>query len=432
MCPHVNFTPAKELDNEPSNRLPTPSAHPERTRLDEHQQTSAGLQLGSCLKRRDSQMSTLVQAQNLVKVYGNGNKPAVNDVSFDIQQGELFVIMGLSGSGKSTVLRMLNRLIDATSGKLLIGGENLLEMSAKRLREVRNGTINMVFQHFAIFPHRTVLDNAAYGLKVRGVSKEEREERAKKALETVGLGDWLHRYPSNLSGGMRQRVGLARALATDAEILLMDEPFSALDPMIRRSMQDLLLHLQNELKKTIVFVTHDLNEAMRLGDRIMVMRDGGIVQLGTAEQILNAPADDYVAEFIGDVDRSRVVTARAALEAPRFTATLAQSPPEVLTEMERSGLEAAYVLNEKRQVLGTITYSTLQTSPHPDMWHGLLSDDFDLVPAQTPLNECFQLVGGHAVPLGVIDADRRLLGVLPRAALLSTLSNRKADSHANA
>ena len=377
-------------------------------------------------------MSALIQAQNLVKVYGGANKPAVNDVSFEIQQGELFVIMGLSGSGKSTVLRMLNRLIDASSGKLLIGGENLLEMSAKRLREVRNGTINMVFQHFAIFPHRTVLDNAAYGLKVRGVAKEEREERAKKALETVGLADWLHRYPSNLSGGMRQRVGLARALATDAEILLMDEPFSALDPMIRRSMQDLLIHLQGELKKTIVFVTHDLNEAMRLGDRIMVMRDGGIVQLGTAEQILSAPADDYVEEFIGDVDRSRVVTAQAALEQPRFTATLAQRPQEILAGMERWGLAAAYVLNDNGQVLGTIAPSALQTTSHPDMWHGHLGDDFDLVSAQTPLSDCFQRVGGHAVPLGVVDQDRRLLGVLPRAVLLSTLSNRKAASHANA
>lgn len=377
-------------------------------------------------------MSALIHARNLVKVYGDAKKPAVNDVSFEIQQGELFVIMGLSGSGKSTLLRMLNRLIDSTSGELLIDGENLLDVSAKHLRKVRNSTINMVFQHFAIFPHRTVLDNAAYGLKVRGVSKMEREERATSALETVGLGDWLHRYPSDLSGGMRQRVGLARALATDSEILLMDEPFSALDPMIRRSMQDLLIRLQGELKKTIVFVTHDLNEAMRLGDRIMVMRDGGVVQLGTAEQILSAPADDYVAEFIGDVDRSRVVTAQAALEPPRFTATLSQSPGEVLAGMERSGVEAAYVLNEDGQVLGTVTSTTLQASSHRGMWHGLITDDFDLVPARTPLSECFQLVGGYAVPLGVIDEDRRLLGVLPRAVLLSTLSNRKAASHANA
>jgi glycine betaine/proline transport system ATP-binding protein len=377
-------------------------------------------------------MSGLIQARNLVKVYGNANKPAVNDVSFEIQQGELFVIMGLSGSGKSTLLRMLNRLVDATSGELLIDGQNLLDMSGKNLREVRNSTINMVFQHFAIFPHRTVLDNAAYGLKVRGVPKKEREERAASALETVGLADWLHRYPSNLSGGMRQRVGLARALATDSEILLMDEPFSALDPMIRRSMQDLLIHLQGELKKTIVFVTHDLNEAMRLGDRIMVMRDGGIVQLGTAEQILSAPADDYVAEFIGDVDRSRVVTAQAALEPPRFTATLSQSPGEVLAEMERSGVEAAYVLNDEGQVLGATARATLQSSPHTGTWHGLITEDFDLVSAQTPLSECFHLVGGHAVPLGVVDEDRRLLGVLPRAVLLSILSNRKAVSHANA
>jgi glycine betaine/proline transport system ATP-binding protein len=378
-------------------------------------------------------VKTLIEARHLVKVYGDAKKPAVNDVSFHIQQGEFFVIMGLSGSGKSTVLRMLNRLIDSTSGQLTIDGESLPDMDSRRLREVRNSTINMVFQHFAIFPHRTVLDNAAYGLKVRGVGQKEREERATWALETVGLGDWLHRYPSNLSGGMRQRVGLARALATDSEILLMDEPFSALDPLIRRSMQDLLIHLQRELKKTIVFVTHDLNEAMRLGDRIMVMRDGSIVQLGTAEEILSAPADAYVAEFIDDVDRSRVVTAQSAMVRPRLSATLNQGPGEVLAGLEQLGLGAAYVLNEQEQVLGTITRAALQQagSAHYD-WDGLLGDDFDLVPAQTPLSECFDRVGGHGVPLGVIDENRRLLGVLPRAVLLSTLSNRKADSHAHA
>ncbi|MFD4241651.1 glycine betaine/L-proline ABC transporter ATP-binding protein [Streptomyces sp. NPDC058525] len=285
-------------------------------------------------------MSTL-QAEHVYKVFGrrpdreaagvralrdgadredlraDGTTAAVIDASFSVEPGQIFVVMGLSGSGKSTLLRMLNGLLEPTAGRILFDGEDLTALGARELRRVRSTKISMVFQHFALFPHRDVLENAAYGLEVQGVPPAERERRAAEALELCGLGGWEKSWPDELSGGMQQRVGLARALATDADLLLMDESFSALDPLIRRDMQDQLLELQRRLKKTIVFITHDLNEAMRLGDGIAVMRDGRIVQQGTAEDILTRPADDYVASFIQDVDRSRVLTADAVMdEAP--------------------------------------------------------------------------------------------------------------------
>lgn len=234
---------------------------------------------------------------------------AVNDVSFEVTQGEIFVIMGLSGSGKSTIIRMLNRLIDSTDGSIVIGGKDVGALDPAGLRAFRNQTINMVFQHFGLFPHQSLLDNVAFGLKVRGVDKATREAKATEALALVGLGDRTHAMPDQLSGGMRQRVGLARALATDAEILLMDEPFSALDPLIRQDMQQLLIELQRNFKKTIVFVTHDLDEAMYLGDQIMVMKEGRMIQRGTALDLLETPADPYIEKFVAEVNRSKVLHA---------------------------------------------------------------------------------------------------------------------------
>ena len=234
---------------------------------------------------------------------------AVDDISFQVQQGQVFVIMGLSGSGKSTIIRMVNRLIDASDGAITVDGKDVLSLAPTELRAYRNRTINMVFQHFGLFPHKSLIDNVAFGLKVRGVDKQSREAKAVEALKLVGLGDRIHAMPDQLSGGMKQRVGLARALATDAEILLMDEPFSALDPLIRKDMQELLIKLQRNFKKTIIFVTHDLNEAMYLGDRIMVMKQGKSIQCGTALDLLDAPADPYIEEFVAEVDRSRVLTA---------------------------------------------------------------------------------------------------------------------------
>jgi glycine betaine/proline transport system ATP-binding protein len=389
-----------------------------------------------------------IQVTGLTKVYGprggseskpgwfggkksEATKPkaAADDVSFSVAPGEFFVIMGLSGSGKSTVLRMLNRLVEPTSGELLIGGRDVATMPEGELRELRNRKINMVFQHFALFPHRTVRENAAYALHVRNESAEKRAERADWALQTVGLGEWGDALPGELSGGMRQRVGLARALASDADILLMDEPFSALDPLIRRDMQDLLMTLQRDLQRTVVFVTHDLNEAMRMGDRIMIMRNGKVVQLGTAQEILNTPADDYVTEFISDVDRSRVLTAGTIMQAPLVTATEHDDPEDVLRRLSNVEGVGAYVLNDEGGIAGVTRVDLLAAAvgQQRTALGQLVTNEYRAVDADTPLSDICALVGRNSVPLGVTDADGRLVGVVPRATLLAALATPGKD-----
>ena len=238
---------------------------------------------------------------------------AVRGVSFDVAPGEVFVVMGLSGSGKSTLVRMLNRLHDPSAGQVLLGGEDILKLDDDRLRDVRRRKISMVFQHFGLFPHRRIVDNVAFGLEVQGIDREHRFARANEVLEVVGLQGWGNAYPDELSGGMQQRVGLARALCTDPEIMLFDEPFSALDPLIRRDMQDEVVRLQQEVRKTMIFITHDLMEALKLGDRIAIMKDGKFVQVGTPEDVVAHPADDYVADFTRDVPRAHVLTARTIM-----------------------------------------------------------------------------------------------------------------------
>jgi glycine betaine/proline transport system ATP-binding protein len=256
--------------------------------------------------------ASLPRAELLEKT---GCVAAVRDVSFDVAPGEVFVVMGLSGSGKSTLVRCLTRLIEPTSGAVLVDGQNVLTMSPDQLREVRRRKISMVFQHFGLLPHRSIVDNVAFGLEVQGVDKVQRAAKAAEVLETVGLGSWKDSYPDALSGGMQQRVGLARALATDPEIMLFDEPFSALDPLIRRDMQDEVIRLQRDVQKTMIFITHDLAEALKLGDRIAIMKDGRFVQIGTPEEVVAHPADDYVADFTRDVPRAHVLTARTIMRS---------------------------------------------------------------------------------------------------------------------
>lgn len=267
---------------------------------------------------------------------------AVIDASFEVRSGEIFVVMGLSGSGKSTLIRMLNGLWRPTAGTIHLDEDELSAVSPARLREIRREKISMVFQHFALLPHRTVLENAAYPLEIKGLGLEERREKAMESLRMVGLDGWENSLPGNLSGGMRQRVGLARALAADTDILLMDEAFSALDPLIRREMQEQLLELQTTLGKTIVFITHDLNEAMFLGDRVAMMRDGRIVQIGTAEEILERPADDYVAQFVADVDRTRVLTASSVMRPARVVVPFGGGPRQALHTLMENTTSAAF------------------------------------------------------------------------------------------
>ncbi|MBE2998319.1 betaine/proline/choline family ABC transporter ATP-binding protein [Nocardiopsis sp. HNM0947] len=284
---------------------------------------------------------------------------AVIDVSFEVEPGEIFVVMGLSGSGKSTLIRMLNGLLEPTAGTVEVDGVDITALSKKHLLNLRGEKISMVFQHFALLPHRTVLENAAYGLELRGLPKEERDAKAMQNLEMVGLEGWEHKFPHQLSGGMQQRVGLARALAADTDIILMDEAFSALDPLIRRDMQTQLLELQKSLGKTIVFITHDLNEAMRLGDRICVLRDGRVAQIGTAEEILNEPANEYVSRFIEDVDRTRVLTASSAIDAgvaadPGARQVGAATPIAELYE-DMTTADRLRVVSEEGEVLGMVS-----------------------------------------------------------------------------
>ncbi len=241
----------------------------------------------------------------------------VKDVSFDVAPGEVFVVMGLSGSGKSTLVRLLTRLIEPTDGSVLLNGRDITSATAADLREIRRSQVSMVFQHFGLLPHRQVIDNVAYGLEIRGVAKKERRDKAAEVVELVGLKGYEKSYPDQLSGGMQQRVGLARALAGDPEMLLFDEPFSALDPLIRRDMQAEVIRLHRELGKTMVFITHDLAEALKLGDRILIMRDGACVQIGRPDQVVGAPADDYVRDFVSDVPRSHVLTLKWVMRDPR-------------------------------------------------------------------------------------------------------------------
>ena len=353
-----------------------------------------------------------------------GQVVGAHDVSFEVGHGELFVVMGLSGSGKSTVVRMINRLFEPTAGSIEIDGEDVLAMNREELRRLRMSKVSMVFQHFALFPHRTVGENAAYGLKVQGVGDEERRERANKALERVGLGGWFDSMPHELSGGMQQRVGLARGLATEADLLLMDEPFSALDPLIRRDMQDLLAGLQEELNRTIIFITHDLNEAMRLGDRIVVMRDAEVVQIGTGEEIIHDPANQYVADFVADVDRSRVLTASTAMREPRQTFGPDASPREVLDWLDEADVNGVYVLDADKRILGVARDDKVAQGMREGAAsvRSLLIDDYIGVDADTPLNELQALAAQHPVAIAVMDEQGRMLGVVRRASLLAALA----------
>lgn len=350
---------------------------------------------------------------------------AVIDASFEVHKGEIFVVMGLSGSGKSTLIRMLNGLNDTTDGSIKVLGTEVVGLQGQELRELRRDKMSMVFQHFALLPHRTVLDNVAYGLEMRAVSRDQREATAKEWIARVGLEGWEESLPSELSGGMQQRVGIARAFATGTDILLMDEAFSALDPLIRREMQEQLVELQQELNKTIVFITHDLNEAMFLGDRIAVMRDGRIVQQGTPNDILTDPANDYVAQFVQDVDRARVLTAGDVMEAPLAVLPASAGPRAALRTMRDLQTSALFVVTSGRKLVGVVRDKDVLRLVRDGGTNikDVLRPTPSIVSKEQLIAELFELATTSPLPVAVTDEADRLIGVVPRVTLLASLSN---------
>lgn len=352
----------------------------------------------------------------------------VREASFQVWPGEVFVIMGLSGSGKSTLLRCFNRLINSNFGRILVEGQDVAHMTRKELRRMCQEQMSMVFQHFALIPSRTVLENVALGLEVRGLSKQEQRQKAMEAIELVGLGGWEDKKPNELSGGMQQRVGLARALAVDPDILLMDEPFSALDPLIRKQMQDEFLKLVKIVKKTILFITHDLDEAIKIGDRIAVMKDGRIQQIGTPEEIIMQPADDYVAEFVSAISRTKRETARnVMIDGDNWKCSPDDDATELLTKMREEKYEALLCIDDDDRLLGALDRETLreavEDSGKPVALTKLLSDTYFVVHPDAGMEELLKLSSKTRTPLVVLDRKNRVDGLIPRAPLLRELAD---------
>ena len=400
-------------------------------------------------------MSTKLEVKNLTKIFGSksarqkadelidqGKKKAeileetgatvgVSRASLDIQQGEIFVIMGLSGSGKSTLVRMLNRLIEPTGGEVLIDGDDINQMEKGELTKARREQISMVFQNFGLFPHRTVLENTEYGLEVQGMDKEERTEKAEKALENSGLIAYKDQYPDQLSGGMKQRVGLARALANDPEVLLMDEAFSALDPLIRRDMQDELIEMQQRMKKTIVFITHDLNESLRIGDRIAIMKDGEVVQVGTGEEILTNPANDYVEKFVEDVDRSKVITAENIMKRSNHINIEKAGPRVALQRMKADELANIIVIDSEDHLKGYVTYqdAAKAVEENNSSLESILTTGVPTVSKGALMNELYSKIHDSETPVAVVDNENHLIGIIVRKFILEALA-KENDSDA--
>jgi glycine betaine/proline transport system ATP-binding protein len=391
-----------------------------------------------------------IHVKNLTKVFGSNPKDGVrrinqghskeqilketgmtvgvNHASFEVKPGEFFVLMGLSGSGKSTLIRLINRLIEPTAGEVLIDGQDITKMNKNELMQTRRRKLSMVFQKFALFPHRNVLENVAYGLEVQGVDKRVREEKALKSIEDVGLKGYENSYPDQLSGGMQQRVGLARALANDSDILLMDEAFSALDPIIRKEMQDELLQLQSKLGKTILFITHDLDEALKLGDRIAIMKNGEIVQIGTAEEILENPANEYVYNFVEDVDRSKVLMASNIMKKPDVITTWKDGPRVAMKKMEDAGLSSIFVVDKDKNLKGILTIDAAIKAYKENKWvKDVLESDFHTTVPTTPLSELIGLAAESKYPIAVVE-EQKLVGIIVRVSILSGLVLGKEQS----
>lgn len=393
----------------------------------------------------------IIEVKNLYKIFGpnpkraiplvekgmtkeeilkkTGCTVAINRATFSIEKHETFVVMGLSGSGKSTFIRCINKLIEPTEGELLVDGEDIMKMSSEKLRDLRRYKMSMVFQNFGLLPHRNVISNVEYGLEIGGMDKNERREKAMRAIKVVGLEGYENSMTSELSGGMQQRVGLARALANDPEVLLMDEAFSALDPLIRTQMQDELIELQAKMHKTIVFITHDLDEALKLGDRIAILGpDGRVRQIGTPEEILSEPADDYVKKFVQNVDHTKVITAGSIMRNAKTLTVPKDGPESAMRAMEKSGQSSMFVIDQNRTLLGRVTIDDaveLRKKKQKDL-SSIVVDDVYTAWESTAVSDLLGTAMSTRIPIAVIDENRRFYGVVDRAAIITEV-NKNVD-----
>ncbi|ACB85613.1 glycine betaine/L-proline ABC transporter ATP-binding protein [Natranaerobius thermophilus JW/NM-WN-LF] len=389
-------------------------------------------------------MSEKIKVKNLSKIFGpkpksvlplleknqskedilskTGHTVGVNNVSFDVKEGETFVIMGLSGSGKSTLIRCLNLLNKPTTGEIYVNEDNILEFDKQKLRDFRQNQLSMVFQHFGLFTHRTVLENVEFGLEIKGASEQDRRELARKTLESVGLKGWEDKMPSELSGGMQQRVGLARALANDPEVLLMDEPFSALDPLIRREMQQELIDLQSNLKKTIVFITHDINEAFKIGDRVAVMKDGVFEQVGTPEEILDNPASEYIKDFVKDIDRSKVLQAKDVMFNPSAIININEGLKSAVREMQTNGISSVYVIDKNKQLLGIVSIDdAIDAIKENKFLRDVITDNYYTTDPEIYIHELIPVAKDSKYPIAVVNDNNELMGIIVRTSVLAAL-----------
>jgi glycine betaine/proline transport system ATP-binding protein len=396
------------------------------------------------MSKEDGKMEK-IRVENLTKIFGKtpkkilthlemgmkreeifkktGHTVGVGDVSFTVNEGETFVIMGLSGSGKSTLIRCMNLLNKPTAGNIFVDGENIMEYDSKQLREFRRQKIAMVFQHFGLFSHKSVIENVEFGLEIRGMKKDERFKKSKEMIKTVGLEGWEDYRISNLSGGMKQRVGLARALANDPEIILMDEPFSALDPLIRRDMHNELLDIQSKLKKTIVFITHDVNEAFKLGDRVAVLKEGEVVQIGTPEEIIDKPANKYIKNFIQDIDRSRILKAENIMRKITVKFGKTTKPKLALNQLDEADYDFAFIIDRKTGYIeGIVDVDDLliAVKEHKSV-EEVMHTDFVTLNQDTYIKEVIEMALKTKYPLAVLDDENRCVGRIQRGSLLKAL-----------
>ncbi|CEN27839.1 MAG: glycine betaine/L-proline ABC transporter ATP-binding protein [Lactococcus sp.] len=374
-------------------------------------------------KKRKAALELVKQNMNKDEILKKtGSTVGVYDINLEINDGEIFVIMGLSGSGKSTLIRLLNRLSEPTAGQLIIDGQDITKLNKKELLDIRRRKMSMVFQNFALFPHRTILENTEYGLEVQDVPKDERRKRAEKALDNAKLLAFKDQYPDQLSGGMQQRVGLARALTNDPDILLMDEAFSALDPMVRREMQDELLDLQATVQKTIIFITHDLDEALRIGDRIAIMKDGKLVQVGTGEEILTNPENDYVRTFTEGVDRAKVLVAENIM-IPAFTTNIVVDGPTVaLRRMQEEEVSGLVAIDRNRQFQGYLSADAAVRARKEKLPLSDVIAEMPQITSDTLISDILPIIYDATTPVAVVD-DGRLRGVVIRGLVLEALAD---------